>query len=49
MIELQAFDCTYGQGYLFSPPVSAEHATDLLLQNAPLFQETEQRVETVLN
>jgi diguanylate cyclase (GGDEF)-like protein/PAS domain S-box-containing protein len=47
IIELQAFDCTYGQGFLFSRPVSSEQATELLVQNIPLFQDTENGVETV--
>jgi diguanylate cyclase (GGDEF)-like protein/PAS domain S-box-containing protein len=47
IIELQAFDCTYGQGYLFSRPVDAEQATVLLLQDAPLLQDVDHGMETV--
>jgi diguanylate cyclase (GGDEF)-like protein/PAS domain S-box-containing protein len=40
MIELQAFDCTFGQGYLFSRPVTDKQATELLIQDVPLVPET---------
>jgi EAL domain-containing protein (putative c-di-GMP-specific phosphodiesterase class I) len=40
MIELQAFDCTFAQGYLFSRPVSGEEATSLLDQDLPLVPDT---------
>ena len=34
--QLDSLGCHYGQGYLFSRPVSAEHFTSLLLAGTPL-------------
>jgi EAL domain-containing protein (putative c-di-GMP-specific phosphodiesterase class I) len=44
IIELQAFDCTYAQGYLFSTPVNAEAATTMLMQDEPWTPEANQAV-----
>jgi diguanylate cyclase (GGDEF)-like protein/PAS domain S-box-containing protein len=35
IIELQAFDCTYAQGYFFARPLACEKATALLQQEFP--------------
>ena len=47
IIELQAFDCTYAQGFLFSKPVSCDDATALLMQDVHLLPETDEVVENV--
>jgi len=44
IIELQAFDCTYAQGYLFSTPVTADAATLMLMQDGPWTPEANQIV-----
>jgi diguanylate cyclase (GGDEF)-like protein/PAS domain S-box-containing protein len=47
MIELQAFDCTHAQGYLFSKPLSWEAAGTLLAKDFPSLLEIEQTIEAV--
>ena len=45
IIELQAFDCTYAQGYLFARPLACSEATRLLEANVPLLPEGHETAE----
>jgi PAS domain S-box-containing protein len=47
IVELQAFDCSHAQGYLFSKPISREAAGMLLAQKQRWFSETGEIVEAV--
>ena len=49
MIELQAFDCTYAQGYLFSRPLTGNDATALLAQDVPWLGEVHHNVENIFS
>ncbi len=49
MIELQAFDCTYAQGYLFSRPLTCDAATALLAQDVPWLGEVGHNVENLFS
>ena len=49
IVELQAFDCSHAQGYLFSKPVSVEAVSKLLAQkNLWLSEEDELTTEEIL-
>jgi len=39
IVELQAFDCSHAQGYLFSKPMSREEASRLLVERQQWFTE----------
>lgn len=46
--ELQAFDCSHAQGYLFSKPVTREAAGMMLTQNQQWLSETAEIAETAV-
>ena len=48
MIELQAFDCTHAQGYLFSRPLTSDDATAFLAKDACLVGAADQNTEDSL-
>jgi EAL domain-containing protein (putative c-di-GMP-specific phosphodiesterase class I) len=45
IVELQAFDCSHAQGFLFSKPMSREEAGHLLMQRERWFTENGEIVE----
>jgi EAL domain-containing protein (putative c-di-GMP-specific phosphodiesterase class I) len=40
IVELQAFDCSHAQGFLFSKPITREAAGKLLSENQQWLSET---------
>jgi EAL domain-containing protein (putative c-di-GMP-specific phosphodiesterase class I) len=46
--ELQAFDCSHAQGFLFSKPLSEDAAGALLQREVPWLQKAKEAMQAIL-